>query len=81
LEKLKLRSPKLSLADEVKWQNTKAAWAKVFPIHEPLGVGEVFIKKINEVLEKLGKHYSGPTKFNKTDGDYGDQSPQHSAVK
>ena len=72
LERLKLLSPKLSLGDEVKWQKTKEEYAKAFARKESKGTGQLFVEEIQKVLEKLGKHFGGPTKFNKKPGEYGD---------
>ena len=74
LEKLKLRSPKLTLADEVKWPETRKAYAARFPIHHPLGTGERFCHKIREVTAKLGPFLRGANKYAKA-GDAGRAAP------
>ncbi len=38
----------------------------------PVGVGALFVKRIDNVVERLGTHYGGPTKYNQKDGVYGD---------
>ena len=68
LEKLKLRSPKLPLADEVKWEATKKEFAARFPKHHPLGTGERFLSKLQNVMERLGKQAHGANKYAKEDG-------------
>ncbi len=34
--------------------------------------GALFIKRIDNVVEKLGTHYGGPAKYKQKDGVYGD---------
>ena len=70
LEKLKLRSPKLTLADEVKWPETRKTYAARFPIHHPAGTGKLFCEKIREVTAKLGPFLRGTNKYAKA-GDAG----------
>ena len=38
----------------------------------PVGVGVLFVKRIYNVVERLGTHYGGPTTYSRKDGVYGD---------
>ena len=77
LQKLKLQSPKLTLADEVKWEKTKHEYAKAVPRHEPLCTGLAFIKQVDEVLQGLGSHYAGKSKYNKVVDKHGSFPPRY----
>ncbi len=58
LERLKARSPPLSDIHELRWTKVRDAFAARKQI------GAEFINRNNKVLEALGTHYKGPTKFN-----------------
>ena len=75
LERLKLRSPALAFAAEAQWTVCRDAYAKRYPkvVKSKIGFGAIFIKEINAVLEKLGCHYAGPSKFNAKGEKKGDQ--------
>lgn len=74
LERIKLRSPKLSLEDEARWPKVRDEYARLQPklFPNPGIAGHEFIKLINGVLEALGTHYQGTTKWNKTGAPEGD---------
>ena len=59
LERLKVRSPPLNEIHELRWTKVRDAFAA-----RKQGSGAEFIIRINKVLEALGTHYKGPTKYN-----------------
>ena len=63
LERLMLRSPKLSLADQIAWEDLRQKYADYYPNLQPHGTGVAFIHEVNKVLKSLGKCYKGPTEF------------------
>lgn len=71
LERLKLRSPKLSFEEEAKWPEIRDKWSTTLPLrYSALGaavVGQRFVTLINRVLKAAGKHYAGPSPFSKAD--------------
>ena len=76
MERLKLRSPKLTFADEARWTAVRDAYCSKFrkakKLWKGVNIGVVFVEEINVVLSELVEHYEGPTKFNtggKTGGD------------
>ena len=70
LERLKIRSPKLSFEHEVAWPEIKKAWCvagtyrKIKCLKPDVFVGLEFITDVNRVLKQLGDWYSGPSEFN-----------------
>ena len=64
LNRLKLRSPPLSLAMEAVWPSRRDAYATCVAERHKEATGVEFIRKINNLLKDLGKHYGGPTKYN-----------------
>ena len=76
LERLKLRSPKLSFEHEVRWPIVRYTFCRSYKRAKKLwgdvNIGAVFINDINKVLANLVEHFVGATKFNtggKTGGD------------
>ena len=75
LERLKLRSPKLPLAWEVKWEKIRDTYAAKFRSIHGLKkeiVGTAWVDVLNKVLSRLIEHCDGETDFNtggKTGGD------------
>ena len=69
LERLKLRSPKLSFEDDARWPEVRDTYCKKFrrvhKIWEKLNIGGAFIEEINAVLAELVEHYKGSTTYNK----------------
>ena len=65
LERLKLRAPPLSPADELLWPEVRDTWAAyLVSMYSGVGaqvVGHRFVVKVNRVLEALGSHYGGPS--------------------
>ena len=73
-ERIKLRSPPLSFAEEARWPQVRDDWAKMQPkIHTIAGVAcHAFIELVNKVLERLGSYYTGVSNGNKGDATGGD---------
>jgi hypothetical protein len=73
LERIKLRSPKLSVALEARWNELREAYAANVPLRfkwvvvaageKALGVD--FVKQVNVLLKGLGTFYQGNSEFNK----------------
>ena len=77
LERLKLRAPPLSLADELLWPDVRDKWAaSLVSMYSGLGeqvVGHRFVVKLNRVLEALGSHYGGPSPWASKDATLSDK--------
>ena len=73
-ERIKLRSPPLSFAEEARWPQVRDDWAKMQPkIHTIAGVAcHAVIELVNKVLERLGSYYTGVSNGNKGDATGGD---------
>ena len=70
LERLKLRSPKLSFEHEVDWLAVRNLYCSApqlrttYKLKKHAAVGAEFIREVNEVLRALREHYVGPTRYN-----------------
>ena len=67
-----MNAPALSLAFSVAWEKLRDGYAAHLAKLHPVGVGVLFIRRIDNVVEKLGRHYGCPTKYNQKEGVYGD---------
>lgn len=65
LERMRLRSPELPLAEQVRWPKVRDHFARHVAKVYSKGCGDYFIDAANDVLKRLECHYSGPTPFNK----------------
>ena len=75
LERLKLRSPALPFAKEAGWTATRDAYAEHYPkrfpgtaVKQDAMAGGAFVKAVNKLLEALGEHYLGESKWKKAGG-------------
>ena len=77
LERLKLRSPKLSFELESRWFKVRDAYCakyhKANQLKAACNIGALFVDDINKVLAQLVEHYDGATKFNATSQTGGDR--------
>ena len=72
---MKLRSPKLPFAKEAGWTTLRDTYAEHYPKRFPGTVakqdaqaGGAFVKAVNKLLEALGEHYLGESKWKKAGG-------------
>jgi hypothetical protein len=77
LERLKLRSPELPFECEVKWAHVRDQYARVVASVHKAACGKIFLDRVNKCLQALGKHYGGPTPWNRK-GEPGEASAFHS---
>ena len=65
LERLRLRSPKLSPQLLDSWPRFVRSWSSIAAEKYGEKTGHTFVAEINDVLEALKCHYNGKTPFNK----------------
>ena len=79
LERIKLRSPKLTFAKEARWVKLREAFAEHVPLRFKFhggdrALGVDFVKQVNTLMENLGTSYAGNSQFNKPGMKGGDKT-------
>ena len=68
LQRLRAGSPPLVPTAELQWPKVREAYAaQVLKIHKA-GIGVMMVREVDVVLQALGRHFGGPTKWSKQDG-------------